>query len=143
MCSGALALYDFEELRKLRGAVVKDFCQIRQLVGADHRNSVLEIAGGRNILADSPAPYPKVLHEEILARNPDVIMDMGEHADATGLSEKQIQAEVALWRRFPNLNAVKNKRIYPISSGVFVVPGPRVVDLAREFARMLHPEHFD
>jgi ABC-type Fe3+-hydroxamate transport system substrate-binding protein len=84
-----------------------------------------------------------VLHEEILARNPDVIMDMGEHADATGLSEKQIQAEVALWRRFPNLNAVKNKRIYPISSGVFVVPGPRVVDLAREFARMLHPEHFD
>jgi iron complex transport system substrate-binding protein len=112
-------------------------------VGRDsYQSEVLEIAGGRNIMADSPVPYPKVLHEEILARNPDVIVDMGEHADATGLTQKQLQAEIVLWHRFPNLKAVRNKRIYPISSGVFVVPGPRVVDLAREFARMLHPEYF-
>jgi iron complex transport system substrate-binding protein len=107
-----------------------------------YQSEVLELAGGRNIFADSPVPYPKVLHEEILARNPTVIMDMGEHADAAQLTETQINAEKSLWRRFPNLSAVKNNRVYPISSGVFVVPGPRVVELARQFARMLHPEHF-
>jgi iron complex transport system substrate-binding protein len=112
-------------------------------VGRDsYQGKVLEMAGGRNIFADSPVAYPKVLHEEILARNPEVIIDMGEHADAAGLTHKQIQAEVALWRRFPNVRAVKNNRVYPISSGIFVVPGPRVVELARQFARMLHPEQF-
>jgi ABC-type Fe3+-hydroxamate transport system substrate-binding protein len=107
-----------------------------------YQAEVLELAGGKNIFADSPVPYPKVLHEEILARNPEVIIDMGEHADAAGLTDKQIKAEIALWRRFPNVRAVKNNRVYPISSGVFVVPGPRVVELAREFARMLHPGQF-
>jgi iron complex transport system substrate-binding protein len=107
-----------------------------------YQSEVLELAGGTNIFADSPAPYPKVLHEEILSRNPEVIIDMGEHADAAALSDKQIRMEIALWRRFPNVKAVKNNRVYPISSGIYVVPGPRVADLARQFARMLHPEQF-
>jgi iron complex transport system substrate-binding protein len=107
-----------------------------------YQAEVLELAGGKNIFADAPVPYPKVLHEDILARNPDVIIDMGEHADAAVLTDEQIKAEIQLWRRFPGLKAVRNNRVYPISSGIFVVPGPRVVELAREFARMLHPEHF-
>jgi iron complex transport system substrate-binding protein len=112
-------------------------------VGRDsYQGKVLEMAGGRNIFADSPVPYPKVLHEEILARNPQVIIDMGEHADAATLTDKQIRAEIALWRRFPNVRAVRDNRVYPISSGIFVVPGPRVAELARQFARMLHPEQF-
>jgi iron complex transport system substrate-binding protein len=109
---------------------------------SSYQAEMLELAGGKNIFADSPVPYPKVVHEEILARNPEVIIDMGEHADAAALSDKQVKAEIALWRRFPNVRAVRNNRVYPISSAVFVVPGPRVAELAREFARMLHPEHF-
>lgn len=107
-----------------------------------YQSEMLDLAGGRNIFADSPAPYPKVLDEEIVARNPEVIIDMGEHADAGGLTPEQIRSEIALWRRFPNLRAVRNNRVYPISSAIFVVPGPRVVELARQFARMLHPEQF-
>jgi iron complex transport system substrate-binding protein len=107
-----------------------------------YQSEMLDLAGGRNIFADSPAPYPKVLDEEIVARNPEVIIDMGEHADAGGLTPEQIRSEIGLWRRFPNLKAVRNNRIYPISSAIFVVPGPRVVELAREFVRMLHPEQF-
>jgi len=107
-----------------------------------YQHEMIELAGGKNIFADSPTPYPKVLHEEMLARDPEVIIDMGAHADATGLTEKQRLAEIALWQRFKNLSAVKNGRVYPISSAIFVVPGPRVAELAREFARMLHPESF-
>jgi iron complex transport system substrate-binding protein len=107
-----------------------------------YQNEMIEIAGGSNIFADSSAPYPKILHEEMLARDPEVIIDMGAHADATGLSDKQKLAEIALWQRFKSISAVKNRRVHPISSAIFVVPGPRVADLAREFARMLHPELF-
>jgi len=102
-------------------------------------SEVMKIAGGRNIFADSLAAYPKISHEEILARNPDVVIDMGEMADTTAVTEEQKRAVVALWRRYPALKAVKEGRVYAVASDIFVVPGPRVVELAREFARILHP----
>jgi iron complex transport system substrate-binding protein len=105
-------------------------------------SQVLTLAGGRNILADSPVAYPKVLHEEILARNPDVIIDMGEHADAAALSPQQIASEIALWGRYQTIGAVRNRRVHIVASEMYVVPGPRVVDCARSLARLLHPEVF-
>jgi iron complex transport system substrate-binding protein len=110
--------------------------------GQSYLSEVMELAGGRNILADSPVGYPKVLHEEIIARNPDVILDMGEHAAAEAITEAQRKTEVALWSRFSTVSAVRNGRVHPVSSGIYVVPGPRVVDCARQFARFLHPEIF-
>lgn len=110
--------------------------------GKSYLSEVMSLAGGRNILADSPVAYPKVLHEEILARNPDVILDMGEHADAASLSPAQIASEVALWGRYQTVNAVRNHRVHIVASEMYVVPGPRVVDCARSLARFLHPEVF-
>jgi iron complex transport system substrate-binding protein len=105
-------------------------------------SEVIALAGGRNILSDSRVAYPKVLHEEILARNPEVIIDMGEHADAAALTEPQIASEVALWGRYGSVSAVRNHRVHIVASEMYVVPGPRVVDCARSLARLLHPEVF-
>ena len=113
------------------------------LIAAGSRSyltEVMAVAGGRNIFEDSSVAYAKVLHEEILARNPEVIIDMGEHPDATGLTEAQKASEVALWSRYPSLPAVKNHRVHIVSSDLYVHPGPRVIDLARELARLFHPE---
>jgi iron complex transport system substrate-binding protein len=113
------------------------------LIAAGSRSyltEVMAIAGGRNIFDDSRVAYAKVLHEEILARNPEVIIDMGEHPDATGLTEAQKASEVALWSRYPSLPAVKNHRVHIVASDLYVHPGPRVIDLARELARLFHPE---
>ncbi|HYO83141.1 MAG TPA: ABC transporter substrate-binding protein [Bryobacteraceae bacterium] len=110
--------------------------------GQSYLSEVMYLAGGRNAMADSPVAYPKVLHEEIIARSPQVILDMGEHADAATISEAKRKAEVALWSKFSTVSAVRSGRIHPISSAVFVVPGPRVVECARQFARYLHPELF-
>jgi iron complex transport system substrate-binding protein len=109
---------------------------------ASYHSEVLTLAGGRNIFADSPVAYPKVLHEEILARSPEVIIDMGEHAEATGIAEAQQAKEIALWSRYGSIRAVRNKRIHIVSDQIFVVPGPRVTELARTAARFLHPELF-
>jgi iron complex transport system substrate-binding protein len=105
-------------------------------------SEVMTLAGGRNILSDSRVAYPKVLHEEILARNPDVIIDMGEHADAAALTPRQVASEIALWGRYPTIDAVRNRRVHIVASEIFVVPGPRVAECARSLARLLHPEVF-
>lgn len=103
-------------------------------------NAVIEIAGGRNVLADSPVDYPKISLETVLARNPEVIVDMGEMAETKGVTEERKQQVVALWRQRPSLQAVAAGRVYAVASDIFVVPGPRVVEAAEAFARMLHPE---
>ena len=108
--------------------------------GSSYLNEVLDIAGGDNVLRDAAIAYAKVSLEEVLARNPDVIIDMGEMARTMGVTEEQKQSVVKLWNRYPFLAAVKQQRVFAVASDIFVVPGPRVVEAAREFARMLHPE---
>ena len=103
-------------------------------------DEILAVAGGDNVFRDARAPYSKITIEELLARNPDVIIDMGEMARTESVREADRSAVLALWRRYPSLNAVRGGRVYAVASDIFVVPGPRVVDAAREFEKMLHPE---
>jgi iron complex transport system substrate-binding protein len=117
--------------------------RIEELVAAgraSHLNELLEIAGGENVFRDSIAAYGRIPLEELLARNPEVIVDMGEMTETVGVTEAQKRAVVALWNRYPALAAVRQHRVYAVASDIFVVPGPRVVDAARALARMLHPE---
>ena len=112
------------------------------IIAAGNRSyltEVMQVAGGRNIFDDSIVPYAKVSLEEVLARNPEVIIDMGEHPDATPINEGQKQKEIALYRKYPTLPAAKNNRIHIVSSDLFVHPGPRVVDLARTLEKLFHP----
>jgi iron complex transport system substrate-binding protein len=107
---------------------------------ASYLNELIGVAGGVNIFADSVSPYPKVSLEEILARDPEVIVDMGDMSDTVGVTTEQKQRVVQLWQRYPTIGAVKRDGVYAVASDHFVVPGPRMVDAALEFARMLHPE---
>jgi iron complex transport system substrate-binding protein len=99
-------------------------------------NELIRIAGGENILGKSGFSYPKISLEHILTRNPEVIVDMGEMAETTGVTQERKQAVVQLWKKYPSITG----RVYAAASDIFVVAGPRVVDAAREFAKMLHPE---
>ena len=103
-------------------------------------NNLMEIAGGRNVLADSVAPYPKISLETIIGRDPDVIVDMGDMANTTAVTEEHRKSVVALWHGQTSLKSVKNGSVFAVASDIFVVPGPRMVDAALAFARMLHPE---
>ena len=117
--------------------------RIEDLIAAgrgSHLNELIDIAGGRNIFGDSPASYAKIGLEELIARNPEVVVDMGEMSQTVGVTEADKRAVVSLWNRHPELAAVREHRVFAVASDIFVVPGPRVVDAAREFARMLHPE---
>ncbi len=105
-------------------------------------NGLMEIAGGRNVFGATLAAYPKIGVESLIATKPEVIVDMGDMADGSGLSPAKRAEIVALWARNPSILAVRTGRVFPVSNDVFVVPGPRMPEAAREFARMLHPEAF-
>jgi len=107
---------------------------------ASYLNEIIALAGGENVFRDAVASYPGVSLEEVLARNPDVIFDMGDMADTTGVTDEHKREVVSLWGRLGSVSAVKQHRVYAVASDVYVVPGPRVVDAAKSFFAMLHPE---
>ncbi len=107
---------------------------------ASYLNGIIEIAGGANIFKDAVAPYPKVGMEDVLARNPQVIVDMGDMSLTEGVTDAHKRSIVALWDRFKSVAAVREGRVFAVASDIFTVPGPRIVEAAQAFARMLHPE---
>jgi iron complex transport system substrate-binding protein len=105
---------------------------------ATYLNEIIEIAGGENVFRDAPAQYPSVSLEEVLARDPSVIIDMGDMADTVNVTEAHKREVVDLWQRMGSLAAVKHRRVYAVASDIFVVPGPRIVSAAQSFFSMLH-----
>jgi len=107
--------------------------------GGSYLTELIAIGGGVNVFADAPASYPKVSMEEVLARNPDVIVDLANMGGQLGATEAQKREVLELWRKYP-VKAAQQARVFAVDSDIFVVPGPRVVEAARAFAKMLHPE---
>jgi len=69
-------------------------------------HELLELAGGENVFANTAGSYPRPSAEEVIAANPDVIVicQLTE-------SDTDVQKAVSFWKRFPQLNAVKNNAI--------------------------------
>jgi iron complex transport system substrate-binding protein len=105
---------------------------------ASYLNEVIALAGGENIFRDAVAPYPAVSLEDVLSRNPEVILDMGDMSDTVNVTDEHKRGVVALWRRMQGLAAVRAQRVFPVASDIYVVPGPRVVDAAHAIFDMLH-----
>jgi iron complex transport system substrate-binding protein len=108
---------------------------------ASYLNEVIRTAGGENVFHDAIAPYPTVSLEEVMARNPEVILDMGDMSDTVGVTEQHKREVVALWDRVGTVEAVKHHRVFAIASDMYVVPGPRAVDAAQAIFDILHPEN--
>jgi iron complex transport system substrate-binding protein len=97
-------------------------------------SELIGLAGGENVFADTSVPYPQVGMEEVIRRNPDVIIDMG-HSEM--LNEGQKENVRQLWKKYSFLNAIKNNKVFPISADYFVTPGPRVVQAVRDIRKMI------
>jgi iron complex transport system substrate-binding protein len=100
-------------------------------------HDLIEAAGGRNVFADVTRESLNVSTETILARAPDVILDL-RYSDPP--SPDQLVRERTAWDRLPGVPAVKTRRVYVLFGSELVIPGPRVVHTARTFARLLHPD---
>ncbi len=103
-------------------------------------NELITIAGGQNIFRETNAFYPRIPREEIYARGPEVIIDMGDMADTDRVTEEHKRSVPGLWKVLADVPAVKAGRVYPVAEDLFVVPGPRVVEAAQMLFEMIHPE---
>jgi len=96
-------------------------------------NEMVETAGGINIAGTEPIPYPQFSREEILKRNPDVILAPSDLM----LSVEQIINAYPEWKM---LRAVKDKRVFLIEANLMQRPGPRFIDGLEEITKAIHPE---
>jgi iron complex transport system substrate-binding protein len=97
-------------------------------------HQVLELAGGRDIFAEIPGPWPVVSAEEVLRRAPQFILspdDMGDKVDAAKLAARPG------WAAIP---AVRDKRIALLKADLVSRAGPRIADGVLAALRALHPE---
>lgn len=106
--------------------------------GVGFLNEMLTIAGGRNVFADvsKEAVQPSV--ETMLARAPDVILEVR----AAGLIENSPSPERDAWSALSSVPAVRNQRVLLLTGDYLVVPGPRLAAATEAFARALHPDVF-
>ena len=98
-------------------------------------HELIERAGGANAAA-GPTPYPRFSPEQVIALAPDIIIITSMARQ--GLFE-QVRAE---WRRWPQMPAAANDRIYISESNLFDRPSPRLVDGLEHLARLIHPRLF-
>ena len=102
-------------------------------------NELLSIAGGENILPDTMATYPKISKEFIIAKSPEIIIEIGPTAK---LSNKGILDRKKAWIIYPTIRAVKNDRLYFIGADYILIPGPRLLNILDDFTRTINPELF-
>lgn len=102
--------------------------------GSSYFSDLLKYAGGVNIFADVATPYPKISLEDMLSRDPDVIMEL------SGDTRPKQEEVLSLWQSKHSLKAVRWHRVYALESGPFLVPGPRAVEAAKQIFHLLHPE---
>lgn len=101
-------------------------------------HELMRAAGGDNIFADAPGMYPKVSVEQLLARDPDVLFEMGD-AVHEGLPDSRYREDVlSVWAKLPWLRVVREKRVYPLNDSLYVVPGPRFAEAAERLAQLIH-----
>lgn len=94
-------------------------------------HELIGIAGGANVLADLPDGWHSVAAEEIVRRDPDVIVIPVHGAEAGAAAEL---ASRPGWR---DLRAVREGRVHEVHGELFGRPGPRLGDAATALADLL------
>ena len=104
--------------------------------GIGFLHDMLEAAGGTNVFADVKRQSVQGTTELILARAPDVIVEVG--VDTASAQARNLRA----WDTLGSVPAVRSHRIYVLRGDDLMNPGPRVAQAIRRIAEVLHPEAF-
>lgn len=100
-------------------------------------SAIFDICNGKNVFANSPAPYPQVGKEQVIAAKPEVIF-----------TSNHINTTTKLWQKWPQIPAVKHKLIFNLNPDWLNRPTMRSLqaikqvcsdfDLARKSNKLLH-----
>lgn len=111
----------------------------------DLSNAAIIAAGGQNIFSDVNAGYQQVSWEDVVARNPDVIV-ITPYGKATQQEFDQVAAKAkAFFTSNPalqNVTAVKNRAFVVEQYEAFDTGSVRNADTVQTLAKALHPDAF-
>jgi len=88
-------------------------------------DEMLTLAGVQNVVHDSLLPFPQFNEEALIARRPDVIIDISMGTEGY---HKKGKSALRFWQRFSSLPAVQNERIYFLDPDLLLRPGPRLIE---------------
>jgi iron complex transport system substrate-binding protein len=97
-------------------------------------HEIISSAGGVNIAGDATARYPRYSAEGIVAASPEIVLF------APMAHDKEFRAVKKFWRKFPQVPAMKNNRIYPVDTDIIGRASPRVFDAMEEMALIFHSD---
>lgn len=87
------------------------------------QNEVIEACGGKNIFADSRVPWPQVSREQVISRQPEVIVTTGDRANATKIAQYwQDQLKIP---------------VIPLNGDWFERASPRIILAAKQLCPLL------
>ena len=103
---------------------------------ASWHDDFIALAGGTNLAADQQNAWVQISAEEIVARNPDIIV-LG---DANwGITPESV-AQRPGWDA---ITAVQEGNVHGIDDNLISRQGPRVAEGIEQLAHLIHPELFD
>jgi iron complex transport system substrate-binding protein len=97
-------------------------------------DELIQMAGGESITHDVKISYPRLTIENIIAKDPDIIIESSMDPSA----EKE--QKMRWWKQWGSLTAVKRDRVYLLESKNLDRPSQRIVYGFLQLARTLHPE---
>jgi len=99
-------------------------------------HQLIELAGGVNAFGDAQTEWVQTTDEEVIVRNPDVIVSLYGVMHYATLEDFKKRPG---WDR---IKAVADGAVYLLDENLFIRPGPRIVDGLESLAKILHPEFF-
>ena len=96
---------------------------------------LIEIAGGKVIVAPARTGYGKISKETVLTLNPEIIIDL-----MPGSKGQYANDPHAAWRDLPELKAVQLGKVYQVKEDFVPHASQMIAKTAVLFARLLHPE---
>lgn len=95
-------------------------------------DEMIRLAGGANLFGDAKIAYPKVSKEEIIARDPEVILEPVSASSYSGA-----RPDPADWRVLATVSAVRQGRIHTLEGDYLLIPGPRLGQALRDLERAI------
>lgn len=97
--------------------------------GGSYMNELLQLVSAENVAAQGKKRYPHWSSESVIAKNPDVIIDLSMGSEST---------DGEVWKDLSTVNAVKNNRVYKLDADMFSRPGPRLPAAVGELANIIY-----
>jgi cobalamin transport system substrate-binding protein len=101
-------------------------------------NELWEWSGGRNAFPNLQTSFAQINREDLLTTNPEIVIEFKPNKNFSLGQENRNREE---WADL-QISAVENKNIFIIPGNQYLIPGPRMYLLAKEYSKILQRFHY-